>query len=77
MIGILRAEILSNFHKYITIPQSLMSRLEEEKKRKKDFSIHWKNISEESRKRILYLDQNSIAELSEYLLKRFQIKMRF
>jgi hypothetical protein len=51
----LRQEIFNNFSDSSVNVDFFTKPLEEEKKRKKEFSNHWKFVSEESRQRLLLL----------------------
>jgi hypothetical protein len=51
----LRQEIFANFSDSSANVDFFAKALEEEKKRKKEFSNHWKYLSEESRQRLLLL----------------------
>jgi hypothetical protein len=50
-----RQEIFANFSESSTNVDFFTKSLEEEKKRKKEFSNHWKFLLEESRQKLLLL----------------------
>lgn len=69
VVNYLRQEVLLRFREGVA-GQAVSVQLEEEKKRKKDFSVHWKFLSEEGRQRLLMLGKSSLEGLRELLLHR-------
>ncbi len=51
----LRQEVLVNFAHSHSIPDFFTKPLEEEKRRKKELSSHWKFLCEDSKERLLLL----------------------
>ena len=58
MLSFLRREVLSRFKESMKDPEYIRRNLEEEKRRKKEFSLHWKYLPPDMKKRLLLLGKS-------------------